>query len=767
MRFCLVLCFVLVLLPSCGGRSGFEDCIGVHSDSIQCEFSVEVDSVDPVQCAVRSSFREDEIMKITCLNVFVYHNGRLLSASYYDDMSSLMLSFPSDMNGFNIHMLGNVGRIDPPVVERELSNLKCVVESYADFRVKGVPVADSFKNYRKGDLAHFRLKRLVGQYDVQMRVSAADVQYAVKSLSLKNCAKDFYPFCSDAKAEMFSCFCDDGPCGDRLTDEDVARLNAGEVVSLYFMENLQGELLPGNTDRKLKIPSSVEAVESGASWRCTYLEVVADLVTPTSRYSDGKYRFYLGANQTSDFSIRRNTLYNVVLDFTQNMVDEQEWRIEVGSPDVVDVKFDKDEMMVIKGAADMIYVQGYDNNGNLMDFDVKPLSSNGYVNVEKISVDYRESPSLGRAVGVRVTSNVDISGLYSIDAEPTYLTEYVRISSRETYNGNPVFSKDIKVRIYNKLFPLYVKLEKGSHSYSPVVRGLNPLGLGLKVVTSYVFGGQSFTIGATSINTYLPDGRVQEGAVSKGARIFGVMSTDLTADNIERVDFKVSGVSSSAGNPIAYPCLLVSGDLFTGSDTRAHYGPGVSLVPAALPDLKEDYMYTLCCIPPSGNAVYCGPVLYGWPSVFYGSYVWASTSVKSADMTECFFETTGGYGVDKHQFVKNGAHEICPFYFLNAGMNSHSVDVSFDCGMVKYPNESVSSIDVRFRAPGRDLFEEKRGFDVFCKHQMFYKVSVWENLLGKTKSRQNSKFYKGQFFMTINGASSWVGADTSVDGYFP
>ena len=769
MRFCLVLCSALVLMSSCSPCVGSDDCVNVFSDSMVCGFSVEVDRVDDSQCAVRSSFSREDIMKITCLNVFVYYNGYLLSecCRYYDDMTSLMLSFPSGMNGFNIYMLGNVGRVTPPEVERELSSLKCVVESYADFNTRGVPVAGSFVGYRKGELAHFKLKRLIGQYNILMRVSAEDAEYTVKSLSLKNCAKDFYPFCADAKAEMFSCFCDEGPCGDRLTDEDVARLNAGEVVSLYFMENLQGELLPGNTDRKNKVPSAVEAVENGASERCTYLEVVADLVTPAAKYTDGKYRFYLGSNQTSDFSIRRNTLYNVVLDFTQNMVDEQEWRIEVGAPQVVDVKVDKDEAMVIRGAVDMVYVQAYDNSGNLMDFDVSVLSSNGYINAEKVSVDYREYPALGKAMGVRITSNVDISGLYPYGSEPTYLTEYVRISSRETYNGNPVFSKDIKVRVYNKLFPLYVKLEKGAYAYSPVVRGRNPMGLGLKIMTTYAYDGLSYTAGATRVNTYLSGGSVQEGSVSLDGKSFGVLSADMTADNITSVNFAVTGVSNVAGNPLAYPRLLVSGEMFTGSGTAAHYGPGSSLVPGSLPNLKDDYMYAMYCAPSSGSAVYCGPILYDWPATFSGSYVWASTYVKSTDLTECYFETTLGYGVDKHAFVKNSAHETCPFYFLNAGMNAHSVNVSFDCELVKYPKESVSSIDVKFRAPGRDLFAEKKGAEAFCKHEMGYKVSVWKNLVGKTKSLQNSKYYKGQFFMTINGASSWVGADTSENGFFP
>ena len=131
MRFCLVLCSALVLMSSCAPGVGSDDCVNVFSDSMVCEFSVEVGGVDDSQCAVRSSFSREDIMKITCLNVFVYYNGYLLPecCRYYDDMTSLMLSFPSGMNGFNIYMLGNVGMVTPPEVERELSSLKCVVES--------------------------------------------------------------------------------------------------------------------------------------------------------------------------------------------------------------------------------------------------------------------------------------------------------------------------------------------------------------------------------------------------------------------------------------------------------------------------------------------------------------------------------------------------------------------------------------------------------------------------------------------------------------
>ena len=72
-----------------------------------------------------------------------------------------------------------------------------------------------------------------------------------------------------------------------------------------------------------------------------------------------------------------------------------------------------------------------------------------------------------------------------------------------------------------------------------------------------------------------------------------------------------------------------------------------------------------------------------------------------------------------------------------------------------------------FYGPGRDLFfENKEGRAIDNSHKMAYWITTWKNLLNNVKSRQESQYYSGKLYMTINGASSWMGADTSEKGYF-
>ena len=359
--------FVLLgALTSCvAEKNGEQDRVFADVDT---SFVITV-GVESPECVggVRSSFDDDVLTRITDLNLFVYHDGRLLRdcCRYYTDMSSLMMSLPYEKNGFNIYIVGNMGRVEAPECEGDMSLLSFVIESYDDLRVQGFPLAEKFIGYRKGEPAHFALKRLVGQYDIRMRTSADDAVYIVKDVRVLNCAKDVYPFGSDTKATVFTGAGPEGEaeCGDYLTESDVEKLNSGETVPLYFLENLQGVLLPDNTDRRQKVPSSLELVEKGIADHCTYIEITADISTPAAKYTDGKYRFYLGQDQYTDFSIKRNTLYDVTLDFTQNMVSEEDWRIEVGYPEVVDVLFSKREAVVGPYANDTIYV--YSNTCNI------------------------------------------------------------------------------------------------------------------------------------------------------------------------------------------------------------------------------------------------------------------------------------------------------------------------------------------------------------------------------------------------------------------
>ena len=130
----------------------------------------------------KSSFSESDMDRITDLNIFVYHDGRLLQGygGYYEDVSDAMLAFPPGVDQMDIYMLGNTGKVSAPVNEAELDRMRYVVKDYGEFRDRGVPLAGVFTCFRKGTLAEFPLKRLVGQLDVRMEVSAHEADYVIK-----------------------------------------------------------------------------------------------------------------------------------------------------------------------------------------------------------------------------------------------------------------------------------------------------------------------------------------------------------------------------------------------------------------------------------------------------------------------------------------------------------------------------------------------------------------------------------------------------------
>ena len=704
---------------------------------------------DPVRMnSTKSSFSKNDIDRITDLNIFVYHDGRLLQGygGYYEDVSDAMLAFPPGVDQMDIYMLGNTGKVSAPVNEAELDRMRYVVKDYGEFRDRGVPVAGVFTCFRRGTLAEFPLKRLVGQFDVRMAVSAHEADYVIKDIRIMNCVRDVYPFSSDRKAVLFtqSGQYADSASGDMLTQSDIDDLNSGKPVSLYFLENLQGVLLPANTDPKKKIPSSLP---SGAPDRCTYVEITADVTTSAARYTDCRYRFYPGSNETTDFSIVRNTLYEVVLDFTQNMICEQEWRIEADEPEVVGIQMNKDEAMVIKGGDDMIFIQAYDNNGDLMDFDVEMLSSSGKLNVEKVMTYYLDEFDYGDAIGLRFTSNVEFCDLCPYGSEPAYDTETVRISSKETYNGKPIYNKDINVRIYDKPFPLLIKLAKrsGENTYRVTLRGHNPMKRKISVSAQYSYSGKTASVEEKTVTD-----------ISEMPVYLGALESDVTPQNLSRIDFvvKVDGV------PLEF-----------GEDCRAVYGPDENMYPALFDHYPDDGGLLI---------IYTDDEISGAPL----------QQGMSKDVLEVEFTEPGNVGhLGKGLYFSNRVFIHYPdndrykpfrvrgvnsrpvggamFYFMNGCLESYRVYATRGA-MVKYPDKAWTGATAYYWGPGRDLFSENASGNVIDPtHKMGFWITEWTNLLGKYKSTQESRYYSGQLYMTINNCSCWPGGDSSEYGSFP
>ena len=693
-----------------------------------CPFPIKIYVDDPMMMSgTRSSFTDYEMGRLTDVNVFVYREGKLLEeySSYHKDASDVMLSIPAGTEEYDIYMLGNVGKVEAPERQDDISGIRHVVDDYGEFRNSGVPVAGVFADYRRGDMAEFPLKRLVGQFDIRMSASADKADYQVKDIRVMNCARDVYPFSESTAATMFLCPSPyDGETGcDMLTDDDVRDLNAGEVVTLYFVENLQGELLAGNTDPKVKIPSSLP---SAVAERCTYVEITADVVTPAARYTDCRYRFYPGRNETTDFSIMRNTQYEVFLDFTQNMVHEEEWRIEADEPEVADVVFTKEELNISPYRNDTVFV--YLRSGNIRaQFDFFAKFQEGSASVG-VSADCSVVKHNGRPAYMFVVSE-RLDGVmkkHSYGAGLSPEIAYMSIDSGETYNGIPLLSKLIRINRYDAVYPLLLKLERPSDGapYCITLRGYNPMRSNISVSADYVYAGQKASVGEVTVSD-----------VSLKPTFLGSLDSSVSPGNLTRIDFtvKVDGV------PVEF-----------GDDCRAHYGPGADMYPAKYKDMPDDGTMSIVYTDDEYSIM---PLLDG--------------EAKDVHYVQCG-DTKGieTYFDNRKSGVNSRPVTEGKFYFLNGCLESYRVYASKQA-MVKYPDKAWRGSAVYHWGPGRDLFPENaRGDVIDVTHTMGFWITTWKNLVGKIKSVQESQYYSGQLYMTINNCSCWPGGDVSSSGYF-
>lgn len=740
---------VSLLLPLVFSCIDMQEQPDFNEGDMEC-YAVTVEMDLPQNAAdTRSAFTEEDLKRITDLNVFIYHDGALLDCcdSYFEDMNSIMLAFPCDKDGFNIYMVGNVGRIEAPVEESEIGDICYMISTYEDFRTRGFPIANVFRNHVKGTRAVFGLKRLVGQYDIKMKTSAADAEYLVKDVRLKNCALDIYPFGTDKKASLFTTAEEDdkNPQGDSLTEEDLAALNSGETVSLYFIENLQGELLPGNTDRRRKIPSSLDEKDQALSDRCTYIEITADVSTPSAEYTDGKYRFYLGQNETTDFSICRNTLYGITLDFTQNMVCEEEWRIEVDEPQVKTLTLSKETAHVIKGVKDFITIRG-----PRVEIDEEMSDENDGTNLSY----YLSDVDMGGDVWQRLTveTNHDLEGYYNwgTDYTGSSVRKYsITLKMVETYNGLPLDRKTLTVYAHDRIFPLLIRMDTNSSTTPYQLEALTDAPVYFNFNLSAAIKADVGNTGSVSSYTSSSPvkGKTKDGYNCCYAKFLYLYNSSLAQDvYFKDMEVTLSGKSNNYttntslymddigkmvyspwGAPASYSGNISGTNTFSvvlyNSDGTAHYKVYDSKSSGFLFDIDTKNL----------KGFQCSDLNFDWDEFNKGSYM--------------------------------------PFYICNGGhvffhpYETYNQDPPFVNG------SGVVGFLLKSYVPGRDVFypngtewgssSELRP-DSYGKYG--YTGEHKRQVTGK-KNWTTYSDYECEFFMTINGYTAWPGGSSSKNGF--
>ncbi len=280
----------------------------------------ELESNDKVEVVIRAAGNglkssipvEEE--KFLDINAYAYSEGVLFFDAYSKGNTiSMQLDRGRE---YTIYLLANVGKIDPPYKEADLSELTCqfVYKSEGALPMcmsggRKVNVDSGIANYR------FEMERLVSKYSLYLDDMLENSSINITSARICQEAVSVNPFLQSSKATSTQ-------DGDRASMQDLDLLNRGEMIDFYVLENCQGVLLEGNENPWRKVPSSIPGSDS----YCTYMELSGKWTT-NGASADMNIRLYLGMDNITDFNVRRNTNIQVGLSVSDDGILKSSWKV--------------------------------------------------------------------------------------------------------------------------------------------------------------------------------------------------------------------------------------------------------------------------------------------------------------------------------------------------------------------------------------------------------------------------------------------------------
>ncbi len=311
--------------------------------SLSCE---PLDTMPPPSS--RSSHPDAAPTMISNVNYYLFRNGVLEGQEYFENAGNISVALPDKDASYNLYLLTNVGerRISDSTKEDDMDE-KVHIDYYSrenyfsTISSCGFPMAGIIKGFSSESGTEHTVRRLTHTLYVKMNTSGLNTtKMEFTGIKIRQAPRDVFPFAAESRAQYVM----EGDAAD-LSGGDIERLNAGETVTLYLLENMRGNLIPGNTSWKNKVPERIspESEKSLAS----YIEFTARAETITATYGNNIYRAYLGSGP-SDFNVRRSTSFIMTNSFTNDMIVNEDWRIEGDTPSItaqlafVDTRYTKE-----------------------------------------------------------------------------------------------------------------------------------------------------------------------------------------------------------------------------------------------------------------------------------------------------------------------------------------------------------------------------------------------------------------------------------------
>lgn len=310
-----------ILSPGCSQNMISEQ---EQSPSESVRVYVEYEGMHAAETKSSFTWKDDDISDIQA--IIAEEDGTVCDIIYSDD--TVGLSFKGTVGRkYYVLAAANMGeRLNCSDIS-ELATMTRNVE-YSKISSDGIPMfsdhAEEITISKGSNTVTVKLVRMMARVDltVDRKLLENGDGFSVKSVKIYNATNLYSLFPSAARKTDPQ----GGSTLDYASTNDLAALNNGGPISLYAFENMQGTLLPGNTDPWAKVPSSI----SSTADLCSYLELKCSYTGKERSCDDITYRMYLGNDITTNFDIARNTVYKLTLIPTEEEIygNRGSWKIE-------------------------------------------------------------------------------------------------------------------------------------------------------------------------------------------------------------------------------------------------------------------------------------------------------------------------------------------------------------------------------------------------------------------------------------------------------
>lgn len=275
---------------------------------------------------------------ISNINILAFNeDGELTNSKYIKDreLQSSERGIVCDLEVFraqktDIVVCCNFGyRIQGIITMEELRKYRYGIQ-YPDEFHRGIPMVGFLKEVQPGEgELTVEMERLMSKISIRidrrklskntkLNISGITVGNSPKSVAILGNSK------AENKSDVFKTgYSLDYPEADLLNTDNSPGVS--EDLTLYVLENMQGDLLKGNKEQKKRLPENINEF----SEVCSYIELKIEYQSDTLISSPNDYliyRFYLGESN-ENFDVRRNCHYHFTITPEGSGLSETSWRV--------------------------------------------------------------------------------------------------------------------------------------------------------------------------------------------------------------------------------------------------------------------------------------------------------------------------------------------------------------------------------------------------------------------------------------------------------